>query len=490
MSNKTLPSQPLRASSVTTWHRQTDVLVIGMGAAGLSAAIGASTHGAEVLILEAASGAGGTTAMAGGLIYMGGGTPTQQACGFEDDSEDMFKYLMMASGPNADEAKVRLYTDNSLEHYQWLIEHGMEFKPEYYAKKNTHTPREEGLIYSGNETCYPFDQHAKAAPRGHKGKAKGDSGGKMVIDKLSQSAIGLGVKIQYDARALTTIINDEREVVGVVVRIDGVEQNIKAQRGVILCAGGFIMNPEMVAQYAPRLSLSNMPNGNPNDTGIGIRMGMGAGGAAINMNEGFICLPFYPPANLVEGIMINGKGQRFINEDCYHGRMGEAILSNPDDKHYLIIDSTNFAALDRPPMGGFSVAEVGETIEELEHDLGLTQNTLVNTLTVFNEHAKQGQDPLFHKRTPYLKPLDKPPYAAFDVSLNSGAYFPVFTLGGLDTLPTGEVLTVDAQVVTGLYAAGRNACGLPRSGATYSSGMSIGDATFFGKLAGISAANR
>lgn len=170
--------------------------------------------------------------------------------------------------------------------------------------------------------------------------------------------------------------------------------------------------------------------------------------------------------------------------------MGEAILSNPEDKHYLIIDSKNFAALDRPPMGGFKVAEVGETIQELECDLGLTENTLVNTLEVFNKHAKEGQDPLFHKRTPYLKPLDEPPYAAFDVSLNGGAYFPVFTLGGLNTLPTGEVLSEDDQVIKGLYAAGRNACGLPRCGATYSSGMSIGDATFFGKLAGKSAATR
>ncbi len=488
MTTKTLPSQPRKASTVSRWDRETDVVVIGMGAAGASAAIGARTHGAEVLILEAASGAGGTTAMAGGLIYMGGGTPTQQACGFEDDTEEMYKYLMMASGPNADEAKVRLYADGSLEHYQWLIDHGMEFKPEYYASKSTNTPRDEGLIYSGNETCYPFDEHSKAAPRGHKGKVHGEGGGKMVIDKLSEKAIALGVEVEYDARALTAIINDDNEVVGIVSRIDGQERCIKANKGVVLCAGGFIMNPEMVAKYAPRLSLGNIPNGNPNDTGIGIRIGMGVGGSAINMSEGFICLPFYPPASLVEGIMVNGKGQRFINEDCYHGRMGEAILSNPEDKHYLIIDSKNFAALDRPPMGGFKVAEVGETIAELERDLGLTEDTLVNTLEVFNKHAKDGQDPLFHKRTPYLKPLDEPPYAAFDVSLNGGAYFPVFTLGGLNTLPTGEVLSEDDQIIKGLYAAGRNACGLPRCGATYSSGMSIGDATFFGKLAGKSAA--
>ena len=114
-------------------------------------------------------------------------------------------------------------------------------------------------------------------------------------------------------------------VAGVVARIDGEERNIRARRGVVLCAGGFIMNNEMVQRHAPHLLHETVLNGNPNDNGMGIRIGMGAGGAVMNMNEGFVCLPFYPPADLVEAIMINSKGQRFINEDCYHGRMGEEL---------------------------------------------------------------------------------------------------------------------------------------------------------------------
>jgi succinate dehydrogenase/fumarate reductase flavoprotein subunit len=74
------------------------------------------------------------------------------------------------------------------------------------------------------------------------------------------------------------------------------------------------------------------------------------------------------------------------------------------------------------------------------------------------------------------------------VTPGTGAFYPVFTLGGLHARPTGEVLTEDNIEVPGLFTAGRNCCGLPRSGATYSSGMSIGDATFFGRLAGRSAA--
>ncbi len=86
--------------------------------------------------------------------------------------------------------------------------------------------------------------------------------------------------------------------------------------------------------------------------------------------------------------------------------------------------------------------------------------------------------------------MDQPPYAAFDLTPGNGAIFATMTFGGLDTLPTGEVLTADKQIIPGLYAAGRNSAGLPRCAEGYSSGMSIGDATFFGRMAGLSAAAR
>jgi succinate dehydrogenase/fumarate reductase flavoprotein subunit len=486
---KTCASRPRRAANVEAWDRETDVLIVGLGAAGASAAIAARDAGAEVLVVEAASAGGGTTALAGGQIYFGGGTPTQKACGIEDTLEDMHKYLVLASGPNADEAKVRRYVDDNLAHYDWMIEQGMEFKPEYVAAKLNNTLGDEGLISTGNEDCYPFDEIARPAPRGHKGKAIGEGGGAMLMDKLIAAAQAKGAQFQYEARALTSIVDDNGGVVGLVVRIDGEEHCIAARGGVVLCAGGFIMNREMLEHHAPRLAHTNYPLGNPNDTGAGIRIGQGAGGVAINMHEGFVSLPFYPPSGMVEGIVVNGKGQRVVAEDCYHGRMGELMFNAPEEKFYLVIDSRNFDALEKPPLGGYSVAEVGETIEELERDLGLPEDSLSHTLAFFNRHAANGEDPLFHKRPPYLKPLDQPPYAAFDFSLSGGAWFPAFTLGGLNTSMEGEVLSAEGYSVPGLYAAGRTTCGLPRCGATYSSGMSIGDATYFGRLAGAAAAS-
>lgn len=488
MNSKAEADKPLSLTSIESWFAEYDVVIVGGGGAGISAAIEARRGGAKVCVLEAASEAGGSTAMAGGLIYMGGGTPTQKACGFDDDIEEMYKYLLKASGPNADAAKVRLYCDRTLEHYDWLSSNGIEFKPEYYAGKHTNTPNFAGLMMTGNEATWPDSQNARSAPRGHKPLIKGDHGGIPLMENLIRVAREQGVVIIPDARALTSIADEAGRITGILARIDGVERCFKARKGVVLCGGGFIMNEDMVQRYAPRLARGNYPNGNANDTGGGIRIGVGAGGAAINMHEGFICTPYYPPEEFLSAIIVDSNGQRFINEDVYHGRMGSAILDRPGMRFYLIIDSRYFDVLERAPNGGYPIAGTGETLAELSAELGLPAGALENTLGLYNRYAADGDDPLFHKAKQYVHALDQPPYAAYDLSPDAGGYFAVMTFGGLDTLPSGEVLTVERNVVPGLYAAGRNSAGLPRCAEGYASGMSIGDATFFGRMAGQSAA--
>ena len=118
-SEKSNPGEPKLDSAVNQWLGNSDVLIVGGGAAGISAAIDAASAGASVLVLELASTYGGTTALSAGEIYIGGegGTPAQRANGFEDTTEDMFNYLMMASGPNADESKVRMYSEDAIGHF-------------------------------------------------------------------------------------------------------------------------------------------------------------------------------------------------------------------------------------------------------------------------------------------------------------------------------------------------------------------------------------
>jgi succinate dehydrogenase/fumarate reductase flavoprotein subunit len=240
------------------------------------------------------------------------------------------------------------------------------------------------------------------------------------------------------------------------------------------------MNPKMLEKYVPKHNIGNVPIGSPGDTGTGILMGQGVGGALIHMNETFITLPFYPPGSLTFGIFVNAQGQRFINEDVYHARLADHALRQVGRGIYLIVSHDDY---DHPKFLNAEVAGTGETIEEVAEEIGLPPANLRHTLEFYNEHAARGEDPLFHKNPEWLKPIEAP-FAALDCTPGSGVLYPFFTLGGLDTLPTGEVLRMDKRVIQGLYAAGRTACGVPRRAEGYASGLSVGDATFFGRMTG------
>jgi succinate dehydrogenase/fumarate reductase flavoprotein subunit len=205
------------------------------------------------------------------------------------------------------------------------------------------------------------------------------------------------------------------------------------------------------------------------------------------MHEGFISLPYYPPASMTRGIVINDKGQRFINEDVYHGRLGAFVLRQQSDRIYFVLTVEQYGDYERVSYLCAPVAGTGETVEELERELELRQGTLQQTLDIYNEDCARGEDSLYHKAAEWLEPLE-PPLVALDITPGRGAFVPYFTLGGLDTLPTGEVVDAERRAIPGLYAAGRTACGVVRRAEGYSSGMSVGDATFSGRLAGRQAA--
>ena len=458
------------------------MIVVGFGAAGGSAAIEAARAGARTLILERATRGGGATALSEGTIYMGGGTRVQKATGFDDTVENMKAHVAAAAGPHSDPEKVRLYCENSLAHFEFFDSIGLEFKDSHYPEKVIWPPTEDCLIYSGNEQAYPFAEESTPMPRGHKPRREG-SAGAYIIEQMISAATRAGVTIQNETLVETLIVDPTGRIVGVRARIDGTPHSIRARRGVILTTGGFIMNREMVERYAPDLARCRFPIGSPGCDGSGIRMGMGVGGAAINMHEGLMTTPFWPPASHIKGVLVNRQGQRFINEDCYHGRVTDAIMQKADGNAYLVVDD----ALYGQPMMPYPLAGVEETIEDLERALEMPEGQLVHTVESYNRGAAEGVDPLYHKSPAYLTPLENGPYAALDLSVDKVGWA-AFTLGGLNTKPTGEVLTVDDRVIPGLYAAGRASAGLTRSGRHYASGMSIGGASFFGRMAGKQAA--
>jgi 3-oxo-5alpha-steroid 4-dehydrogenase len=271
------------------------------------------------------------------------------------------------------------------------------------------------------------------------------------------------------------------------VRTDDGPRAIRARGGVILATGGFIHNEAMVAEHCP---LAHVPDpawriGTSNDDGRGIRMGAGAGAAAIRLDSFECALPLGPPHRLARGILVNLDGERFINEDAYTGRIGLHALRDHGGYVFMVTDDVIHES---NPIGlriGFAAA----TPEELATDLGVPPDALARTVREYNEAATRGEDPVFHKRAPFLQPIGVPPASgigAIDLRVDHGAIYATFTLGGLVTDPDGAALDTEGRRIQGLYAVGRTAASLAAS--HYVSGISLGDGSFFGRRAGHHAA--
>ena len=479
--------RPFQADEVARWHHEADVLVVGFGAAGASAAIEAAEAGAKVTILQRGSGSGGASALSGGEIYIGGsgGTDAQRAAGFEDSTEDFAAYLKLAGGPCANDAKCELYAHEALAHYHWLKAQGVPYRGNYLPGKVIEPTDDSTLIWSGSEAAAPFCDIARPAARGHVIQHMGWGGGRPLVDILEARARALGVQVEVDTSAAALIVEGEK-VVGLVARQEGQERFWRARRGVVLATGGFVMNEDMRRRYCPQTFRINDPIGESDD-GAGILLGLSAGGDAVHMDQFFTTCPWIMPAPQAHGVFVNIQGQRFINEDCYHGRVSRFCVDQPGGKAYLLLDSAHFsqpADFARTP-----IAATGETWEELEAELEMPEGTLAHTMALYNRHAREGRDPLFDKRTPILVPLDQAPFVALELNFET-SYFSFFTLGGLNTSVDGEVLDRSGAAVPGLFAAGRCTHGLPASGHGYSSGLSLADCTFFGRRAGAAAAAR
>lgn len=482
---------PIRADQIDTWDHEADVVVAGYGVAGAAASIGAAQSGADVLVIERTGGWGGAATMSGGIIYLGGGTPLQKACGFDDTVDAMKAFMTAALGPGVDAEKIDAYCEGSVDHYHWLVDSGVVFKEEFWGEPGWETPGDEGLMYSGGENAAPFSETIPPAPRGHvpqmpaeeKHSSSTRGGGYMLMKPLTELAGRLGVRAEYDVRVRSLIADDEGRVVGLVASQYGRRIAIRARRGVVLATGSFAYNQSMVESYAPRL-LGRPAASIEEHDGQSIRMAQALGADLAHMDATEVAF-FCNPQVFVRGILVNGRGQRYINEDTYAGRVGQATLIENDNQAYLVIDEASYeeGLSSRSSSSGIPapLTWVAETVEELESDMGLPTGALQATVEVFNRHARSGKDPLLGKSPEWVKPLGTP-LAAIDLRGRTGG----FTLGGLRTSVDSAVLHVSGEPIPGLFAAGRCTSGVCAGG--YASGTSLGDGSFFGRRAGIAAA--
>ncbi|MGB6040558.1 MAG: FAD-binding protein, partial [Gordonia sp. (in: high G+C Gram-positive bacteria)] len=375
--------------------------------------------------------------------------------------------------------------DDSVDHFNWLEALGFQFERSYYPEKAVIQPQTQGLMYTGNEKVWPFKEQAVPAPRGHKVPRPGDTGGAgMVIELLVKRLGEQGVPIRYEVGARKLIVNEDGSVGGVYWKAGTEEGFIKAS-SVIIAAGGFVMNPDMVAKYVPQLAEKPFTLGNTYDDGLGIRMGASVGADLKHMEQAFITAPVYPPSILLSGLVVNKEGKRFVAEDSYHSRTSGFVMDQTDHAAYLIVDE---AHMERPDFPLCPFIDGWETVEEMADGLGLDRETLKATLDRYNEYAAKGEDPDFHKSQEFLAAQDTGPWAAFDMTLGKALYAG-FTVGGMATSVDGEVLKADGAAIGGLYAAGACAANLAQDGKGYASGTQLGEGSYFGRRAGRHAAN-
>ncbi|WP_280438134.1 FAD-dependent oxidoreductase [Nocardia carnea] len=480
---------PDRLDAVAEWDYEADIVVVGYGVAGVSTAIEAARAGADVLVLERTGGWGGAAALSGGFIYLGGGTALQKALGFDDTPENMERFLMAALGPGADQAKIHDYCQGSVEHFDWLVAQGVPFKEEFWGEPGWEPPADQGLMFSGGENAAPYNTLATPAPRGHLPQmadkhTSENGGGFMLMKPLIDTAATLGVRAEYDVRLQRLILDHSGRVTGVVAKRYGKPVHVRARRGVVLATGSFAYNQQMIEAYTPLL-INRPAAAIEEHDGIGIRVAQALGAQLAHMDAIEVAI-FADPQVMARGILVNGRGQRYIPEDSYPSHIGQSTLIRQNNEAFLIIDETaleeaNNTVSSSAAMRSVPPAWVAESVEELESEIGFPAGILQATVEVYNRHAKDGADPLLGKKPQWVKPIGTP-LAAYDLRNRTGG----FTLGGLRTDLDSRVMHVSGDPIPGLFAAGRCTSGISAGG--YVSGASLGDGSFYGRRAGRAAA--
>ncbi len=498
---KTNSPAPTPAEGIA-WDHETDVVVVGLGGAGGAAAWEAGNAGSEVIILELAKTAGGSTNICGGLVTIGGGNALQKAAGFEDSPENFYNYLTAALGTGTDEEQCRTFAEQSPDMFTWLTEKiGVKFNPGVNPLWPETPNPTAGLTCTGDEYHMDYAAVSKAVHRTGWVDSEARPGGRDgsgFFQPLLRAVEALPkVKIMYETAGEQLIYDhDQKRVLGIKAKQGDKLLSIKARKAVILTAGGFAKNEDMVRTYCPAFS-GVLALGTAGDNGVGIKMGQALGAALQNMHMAFSTSTVYAYITqegcaggpLSQGIIVNQFGSRFVAEDHYHSWIAEYMLQNhKPGKHlpsYLIFDAKMHDTLPDKSKESLEKAKVikANNIEELAKALGTSEGVLENTVQFYNSKATEGKDPLLNKRSQFIKPITTAPFYALEIIPTS-----MFTAGGLRINAKAQVLSAETGApIAGLYSAGRNAANVIAQ--QYGgSGTSVATCFVFGRIAGQNAA--
>lgn len=537
----------------------TDVVVLGSGAAALTAAVTAAGHGASVQVFEKADKVGGTSAWSGGMIWIPN-NPHMQAAGIQDSRDNALTYLASLSHDLIDPDLAASFVDHGPEMVSWL-ERNTRVQFQMVPDFPDYHPEHPGGMPSGGRSLecplYSFDElgddkdlvtigyNYGTAPitmeESHLGRAvpvevtseerkrraiRDERGcGQALMGRLFKACLEKGVQISTNARAVD-LISDETGVTGVVIETETGRQQIKANGGVILATGGFEWNRDLVRSFLRGPMTS--PVSVPTNEGDGLTMCMRIGAGLGNMREAWWMPAVEAPGDRGDGlnptylfaaerarprsIMINRQGKRFTNEAANYNAFG-AAFHEQDVANFDYANLPCWYIFDQAHLDKYGTIETAPgqnvpnwmtraaSLSELADKLGVDESGLSATVAHWNDAAASGYDAQFNrgasahdtwwgdpavkgKPEATLGPLDQPPFYAIEVK--SGA---LGTKGGPRTSELGAVLSVDGEVIPGLYAAGNvmaSCFGMTYGGA----GGTLAPAMVFGFLAGRDSARR
>ena len=444
-------------------EKQYDVIIVGAGGAGLSAAVMAAREGASVAVLEKMSEPGGNTVRATAM-YNCVDDKLQHPLGIYDSEEDFYNETYNGGYQKAKPELVRILTSQADEGKLFLEELGLQF-----------------------DTVIDNCLGGKIA-RGHYSLAHN---GTDYVQVLWQACNDLGVDFYLNTKA-NELIMAQDSVIGVEAYRKGETIEFYANNGVVLASGGFGQNVEMRMYYNRNLTGELLCSNAPGATGDGIIMASKIGASLINMEY----IELYPmgdsydgglrnsiPNVINKGILVNQQGQRFVREDGARDVLSQAILDQKGSYAYSIVDDDfEIFADDRSYLEGLVLmgyVEKANSIDELAQLIDVDADILINTIDQYNQSVALQSDCL--GRETLINAIDKPPFYA-----NMKKPTIHHTLGGIEINEMAQVLNQDKQPINGLFAAGEVTGGI--HGANRLGGNSFPDMIVFGRIAGKNAA--
>ncbi|OBB93061.1 FAD-dependent oxidoreductase [Mycobacterium sp. 852002-40037_SCH5390672] len=529
-----------------SWDHEVDVVVLGSGGAGLTAALTAAVVGASVEVYEKAPTVGGTTAVSGGIVWIPAHNRSPDG---ELTPADALRYLRAQSLGSMDDELVETFVRTGPAMLDFIEAHsGLQFEiatgfPDYRPELPGGQPTGGRSLsaapfdlaqlgeWSSRITSFPadwsnvgFDAETRARLHAAIDERTGHLcvAGTALIAGLLKGLLDAGVTPHTNARA-DGLIAEGGEITGVRVALSDHTIRVRARRGVILGTGGFEWDPAL-AQAFLRGPMHGAVSP-PNNTGDGLRMTMEHGADLANMGEAWWVPIVQIPGDTIEGrprsrsvrlertrprsIIVNSAGRRFVNEACdYNSMAGAFHYLDPrggyvNDRGWMVFDSIHLQRY------GFLGIEPGQPVPhwfcesadlaELAAKTGVDADGLARTVESWNRHVAAGADPDFGRgssaydgywgddsaTTPAgrtLGPIDTAPFYAVPVSIGA-----MGTKGGPRTDQDARVLHVGGEPIPGLFAAGNAMAGV--TGRAYGgAGGTLGPAMVFGYRAGHTAA--